>query len=616
MILRSTALKSRAEQSYAEKSFSRAHDLYEQAEKAASGATEKRWTAMRLADTAWRAAAASPSADSSVRDTARTALETLIRDSGDEHDRAWAEAQESLGDFFAWQQGASGGTAVEHYQDALEWWAGSPDLSLARRRYLDIVYRMAESPQNRYMQQNGVNVYGISREVLANAVAIAETPEDQAHTQFLFATKLLQEGQPQSVERALELLDGIIARGRATKWYADALMAAAERVSQGVPVVSDNGAITWKSDYTRALGLYRKLLADFRRDETAHYDRATSFAREITAPAVQAMVSSTFLPGSEEEISLSWRNVKEVSFTVTPVDLIDDAVPNNNSVPGMTEFRTHERPVRQWTFSTNDKGDYTPGQQMIRIAPKLEAGAYVIEASSGTTSSKQRLLVTDANVLVHSSGGRADLFVCSAVTGEPIPDARVRVWIQKQQGSAEVRDVRGDAKGFASVKFDTSSGAIVVAASAAANRQATVTTWSYNYRNPSAPWRIYAFTDRPAYRPDETVHWKIIGRTRPDNEWVTPAREAIDYDIVSPRGEKVSSGTANLNEFGSFWADLPLTSSMPLGTYRIEFRSRTDRNAGIGCGNAVPARGVQASGVPRRREDRRGKGAEEGLPER
>lgn len=191
------ALKNQAEQSYAEKSFARAHDLYEQASKIASNDAAKRWIKMRLADTAWRAATASPSADPTIRDAARASLEDLIRERGDEHDRAWAEAQESLGDLFSQQPyGFSVAQITAPYNEALEWWAGSPDLTLARRRYLDLVYRMATRLQYGYVPNNVADLSIVSRDVLANAVAIAESVDDRAHARLLLGLKLLTENIP------------------------------------------------------------------------------------------------------------------------------------------------------------------------------------------------------------------------------------------------------------------------------------------------------------------------------------------------------------------------------------------------------------------------------------
>ena len=76
-------------------------------------------------------------------------------------------------------------------------------------------------------------------------------------------------------------------------------------------------------------------------------------------------------------------------------------------------------PAKRWTFHTNDRGDHAPGTDRIRIAPRMERGAYMVEASGGGKSSRQLFLVTDANVLVHAASGRSDVFVSDAVTGRP-----------------------------------------------------------------------------------------------------------------------------------------------------------------------------------------------------
>src|SRR5690348_6937043 len=92
-------LKVDAEREYSEKSFRRAHELYEEAAKRELSAEERRFVELRLADTAWRADAASPDGDSAERDGARAALTEAIGKWP--HDRLWADANESLGDYLA-----------------------------------------------------------------------------------------------------------------------------------------------------------------------------------------------------------------------------------------------------------------------------------------------------------------------------------------------------------------------------------------------------------------------------------------------------------------------------------------------------------------------------------
>src|SRR5688500_2990037 len=84
-------------------------------------------------------------------------------------------------------------------------------------------------------------------------------------------------------------------------------------------------------------------------------------------------------------------------------------------------------------------------------------------------------------------------------------------------------------------------------------------------------WTIYAFTDRPAYRPKETMQWKFIARQRGGGVYTTPANQVIEYQINDPRGTKVTEGKATLNAFGSAWGSLELGEQLPLGEYHVQF---------------------------------------------
>src|SRR5688500_14892519 len=235
-------LKRDAERYYAEKSFSRAHALYEEASKLPLQGFESRWVEFRLADTAWRADAASPDPDGTKREEARKTLERLA--AGSPPDRISAEANESLGDFFGTHPSYRNPHAAQQpYALALDFWAGSEDLELARNRYLSIVWRMAESQS-----------WGVPQEVLVNAVKLAVTPEERARARFLLASHLTQRDRA-SMERAFELLEEVIAIGPKTEWYDDALYMLAESLTRW----SDQRATDpeFEPRYERALELYR-----------------------------------------------------------------------------------------------------------------------------------------------------------------------------------------------------------------------------------------------------------------------------------------------------------------------------------------------------------------------
>ncbi|HVR76232.1 MAG TPA: MG2 domain-containing protein, partial [Planctomycetota bacterium] len=111
----------------------------------------------------------------------------------------------------------------------------------------------------------------------------------------------------------------------------------------------------------------------------------------------------------------------------------------------------------------------------------------------------------------------------------------------------------------------------VFAGLSAGGRQAFATGHSDARRREDGTWRIYAFTDRPAYRPGEKVEWKLIARMHDGAAYSTPARRSLEFQIADPRGAKAAEGTLRLSELGSAWSSLELTEAMPLGEYRVTF---------------------------------------------
>src|SRR5271154_2856107 len=140
-----------AEKFYADGSYAKANEIYSKVDVSSLSPDDARWVDFRLADTQWRSAAATDNPDTTKLDEARDRLEKQIRNltRDDQHDRIWAEVEESLGDFF-WTRRSNynwyndWSSAWTHYQAALDWWAGQNDLDLARERYLKIVWRVSQ----------------------------------------------------------------------------------------------------------------------------------------------------------------------------------------------------------------------------------------------------------------------------------------------------------------------------------------------------------------------------------------------------------------------------------------------------------------------------------------
>ena len=585
-------LKAEAETQYAQGSYARANETYARVDKSKLNQTESRWVDFRLADTLWRAQAATQTADTTKYELAQKQLEELIRVADKEEDRdlVWAEAHESLGDLFWTRTGqANWSTAWPHYQQALDWWAGQRDLDRARARYLKIVFK-ATYPNVHYAY-DVYTYYGnyLPLNVLENALKISTDANEKSHLHFLIAMTMRYTGGGDVAirQRVPDEFEEALKAGRKTDWYDDALFYYAQWMSSvGTIRQLEDGQWQQRPDFEKALELYRRLIREFSKGETRYYDQAVSEIKAITNPTLGVGVSNIFLPGSEVQFGCHTRNVKSVNFALYKFDMTRDVRFNSSSdadegdYEGDTwiqKFPTAGRqPFKTWTKNIEETDPHYPSDLMVRVEGQLPAGAYLLEARSGSLSAREFILVSDANLVIKSSAKQALLYFADARTGAPIANATVALWESYYENSKwRWRRVRQttNAEGLSHFSLTDKSrptSTTLFATAASNDRQAFASAGVYNQATPDT-WRIYAFTDRPAYRPKETMQWKFIARRFGHGVYGTPANETIEYQIKDPRGTVVSERQATLNAFGSAWSSLELTEQMPLGEYQVEF---------------------------------------------
>ncbi len=587
-------LKQEAEKHHAEKSFSRALALYQQAEKMTLPEPERRWVTFRIGDSMWRNRAASRSNDDTDYQRAVQILNDLLRvayPTSVSRDHTWAAIQESLGDYW-WIRNDSRNwhPGWQHYAAALDYWAGQRDLDLARARYLDIVFRASEPAWfNEYIWYRQ-NTY-IPSNILDNAVKIAATDEDRSHAQYLLAMSLRHQGGVRLQNRVEELFQSVLTAGRTVEWYDDALFFYAEWLSQqGRPARLDDGQWTTRVDYRGAVELYRRLIAEFPAGRSAYVEQARNRIREITEPQLALTASNAFLPSSEQQFQLGWRNIRAIDISIHKMDLTKDvAFParSDNQRAWLDTIDLSKAPqARSFVKDTKDAGDHLPGGESITLDEKLEPGAYVIEARAGDRKVRDLLLISDVTLITKTVADRTVVFACDAVDGSPVADAVVSVWEVRRSDNrfwtARRHEGRTDASGIAAFALSTPTGyGGLFFAARKDDRQAFNNSWANQQPSPGRAYRIYAFTDRPAYRPGEKVEWKAIARLYRESTYQTPANQVVAFEINDPQGAKVKEGSLTLNNFGAAWDSLEVTTSMPLGQYTVQFWTK-DRGEWIG----------------------------------
>ncbi len=577
------AMLERAEKLFEEGSYALAREIFVELSERKLPADQVHWVEFRLADSGWRSQAATRNADSTEMDKARGELERMIRDVARDEDRdiVWVEVNESLGDYW-WTRSnqRNWSQAWSFYRKALDWWAGSSDLDTARERYLAIVRRAARPPQAEPYYYYGYHGNQLPQETLENALRISTTDADRAHANYLIAMTLrYQSGSRRVHQRTRKAFEAAIDAGRSTDWYDDALYHYAEWLGgQGRLVRVEGGGLNREPDFIAALKLYRRLTSEFGKGDTRYFEQAQGQIRSITTPTLGVAVSNYFLPDAEVEYRLNWRNLSKIELALYAVDLTSEVrLPERNS-NWISELPTGgRRPVRAWSHDTNDEGRHLPGNAVLKLDEPLPAGAYLLEVTSEGQKARDILLVGESGLVLKVSHRQVLVFFCNAFDSSPHADAGIGLWIQHRRGNGSWTQIskKTDADGLALFDLpDPGDYSALFATAAKGDQQAFSNGHSYSKSSARESWRIYASTDRPAYRPDETVRWKFVARRTENGRYITPSGGSIHYELNDPRGAKIEDATVDLNDFGSAFGSIELGATLPLGEYRVTFRDR------------------------------------------
>ncbi len=579
----------KAEAEFAAGNYARAQALYTDLATLELPLARRAWAEFRLADTRWRAAVQSNDPDTSELDQALAALRAQLAryERPESRDELYAEIAESLGDA-AWRAQNQDWSAWQLYAEALAWWAGSSDLERARARYLGIVWKAALPPWREQYWGHSYFPSMLPLEVYANALEIAVGDADRARANFLLARAWMNQGGDRRAAQRIEAtLGAVLELGQRSEWYDDALYSLGTfQEGQGRWEPDEHGTLRPKPDYVRALELYRRLTREFKKGETRYFDECEQRIRNLTAPTLGVQVERFFLPGSEVQYTLSWRNLERVELALYPLDLTRDVLFGADGNDDWLSLVPLTRaPSARWTHDTRDPGRHEPGQARLLIEPKPALGAYVLLASAGATQARALVLVSDAAVTIKATGTQLLAWATDARTGAPLAEADVRLserWHDGAWQRAEHSEQTGsDGVAQFTLTSKRQGGSYFVALKSGA-RQGFAQGWMPGREDPAREWRLYAYTDRAAYRPGDTVQWKFWARTRYASAYQTPASEQVAWELRGPEDALVSEGTSTLDAFGAAWSSLTTTAAMALGEYSVVFYRDAKKNERLG----------------------------------
>jgi uncharacterized protein YfaS (alpha-2-macroglobulin family) len=214
-------------------------------------------------------------------------------------------------------------------------------------------------------------------------------------------------------------------------------------------------------------------------------------------------------------------------------------------------------------------------------AGPLPPGIYCLELKRVgffTSRYRQRHLfaVSTVNLTLKSDADQVLTWATDLDTGTPIPELSLSV--HDEDGVQQARGTT-DADGIAFLPVSGGRswwrGLTVVGEEpfviGSTSWSTGISPWEFGFDSEIPPEvRAHVYTDRPIYRPGQTVYFKGVLRSEDDARYQLCRCGTIDVTVYDATWESVYEETLRVDEFGVFTGEVALSEGTSLGTYRIE----------------------------------------------
>jgi hypothetical protein len=365
-----------------------------------------------------------------------------------------------------------------------------------------------------------------------------------------------------------------------------------------------------RQQYSKAAAYWRQLIekdsdnADYRKERL----------QAIIAPWGEFETGEAQAAGDPAKLQFRFRNGKQLAISIAPIKidrLLNDVKKYVSSNPQNMDYDKYNienigyrlvekdetrylgKPVANWDETLEPLADHFDRRVEIKT-PISQSGAYLVTATlKDGNVSRIIIWLNDTVVIQKNLDNKTFYFVADAKTGKPIADMNLdffgyqRDYVDlpkpldklRYKTTVEQFNKQTDNQGFLILAAQTQKNNFswLLTATNAQGRFAYLGfhgIWSHNYSDqPYSSTNYLAITDRPVYRPNNTVKFKVwlqqADYNQIGNDKSIFANRDVEIEIYDPRAQKLYDQTLHTDAFGGVSAELALAADATLGVYTI-----------------------------------------------
>lgn len=288
----------------------------------------------------------------------------------------------------------------------------------------------------------------------------------------------------------------------------------------------------------------------------------TDFSMEPTPPEIDIYAEQkVFIPGEKVKFNLSSSVINKFELTVYRIDPL-------KNLSAVTSYETRRKmdvskllPVyfKKLKFNLDEDGRIS---ELIEI-PLKEKGVYLVEAAQADNPKFKRrswFSISDLALVAKQSPDELMVYAAGFKSRKPLAGANIIVF----KNGKEITAGTTDSSGIYHSKIASDSYEVmgIFHGSFAFLR-------SYSYGTPD-PYRAYIYTERPVYRPGQTVYFKAIIRKDLGDHYNVFFPGTARVKINDCNGNLIYSENFRTGNYGTFHGEMTLSEEPPLGDYTIQ----------------------------------------------
>lgn len=227
--------------------------------------------------------------------------------------------------------------------------------------------------------------------------------------------------------------------------------------------------------------------------------------------------------------------------------------------------------IKKWYVQTDANHE-------IIIPHDVPNGLYILNMATEKGLQDQLFLSLGSAVLVLKHSGQEVFAWVTDLTGKALQDWEVRIYNQKAEKISQGRS--GENGLYRAILPPGDEPLLVIARGDGDITVSGFTGWSRSVSGKSywgwtndEPGRyvVYTYTDRPIYRPGQTIHFKSIVRRDRDARYTMPPQDSpVKANLLDEQNRVLQTLELRTNSFGSVSGEFVLLETTGLGDYQIE----------------------------------------------